>query len=761
MDVSRYDPSSQKALHLGLQLARRFGHGFLEAEHVAYSLLKLGLVYLPGFEKSDGLDVLHSHLEKTPKIYGLRKIAFGKRLDRALDLVEGRFPTQLITPKALWEEVVKQSSLLQILSQQQAQPEISPLPTPKGSPKGVKDDPDQTPPLSTKPTPQKKPSAPPKTQKKIEAFTIDLTEAAASGKLHPVHGREKELHRVLQILGRHKKNNPLLIGEPGVGKSALAEGLAWLLLHGKTSEVLRGMRVLTLDVGALLAGTKYRGEFEDRMQQLLEVASEDPGRYIFFIDEIHMIMGAGNQEGGADLANLLKPALSSGAFRCLGATTLSEYKHSIQTDPALARRFQTVLVEEPSPEEALKILTGVRGIYEEHHKVKISDEALQAAVQLSTRYLPSQKLPDKAIDLVDEAASAENLRLGTEVTVDSISKVIQERLQLTPEQWVSPDQKTYLHLEKRLAAHVFGQWGALKRLAQAIRRAKSGVSSPFHPWGSFLFWGPQGVGKQQTAQALAQDLFGSPKKLITIDLAEYSQESSTHKLLGAPPGLAGFEEGGYLCDIIMHQPFAVLYFDHVDQAHPQVLGILLQIIESGRITDWRGRVADFTNALVIFSITVQTSHLEHWSDGGSPLSWEQVLQWADDHDDLAVRQKLALIFNKPELIQLLDEIIIFRRLSPVHLTRILLGMVDELNRRLQTQNMRLRLGPHLSEHLVSLAKKSGPASLKRLFTKVVLNPLSEKILMDPKLLEGSWLVDWSPDGLEWLPDYVAKTYLAS
>jgi ATP-dependent Clp protease ATP-binding subunit ClpB len=251
--------------------------------------------------------------------------------------------------------------------------------------------------------------------------------------------------------------------------------------------------------------------------------------------------------------------------------------------------------------------------------------------------------------------------------------------------------------------------------------------------------------------------------LICIDLAEYSQESSTHKLLGAPPGLAGFEEGGYLCDIIMHQPFAVLYFDHVDQAHPQVLGILLQILESGRITDGRGRIADFTNALVIFSITVQSSHLGHWSDGGSPLSWEQVLQWAEDHDDLAVRQKLGLMINKPELIQLLDEIIVFRRLSPVHLTRILGVIVDELNHRLrlQGQNIRLRLGPHLSEHLVAQAKKSGPASLKRLFTKVVLNPLSEKILMDPKLMEGSWLVDWSPEGLEWLPDYIAKTYLAS
>lgn len=763
MDVSRYDPDSQKALHLGLQLARRYGHGYLEAEHVAYSLLKLGLVRLPGFKTTEALDVIQSHLEKSPKIYGLRKISFGKRLDRALDLVEERYTSRIVDPKGLWEEVVKQSSLLQILSQNQglAVPisggdDIDPAASvPKPKPNDIPN------PLPPKARPQGKAPAPAKKLKKIESFTIDLTDAAARGNLQPVHGREKELHRVLQILGRHKKNNPLLIGEPGVGKSALAEGLAWQLLHGKTSEVLKDMRVLSLDLGALLAGTKYRGEFEDRMQQLLEVASEDPGRYIFFIDEIHMIMGAGNQEGGADLANLLKPALASGTFRCLGATTTAEYKHSIQTDAALARRFQTVLIDEPSPEQTLKILNGIKSIYEDHHKVRISDEALLAAVQMSIRYLPGQKLPDKAIDLVDEAASAENLRLGTLVTVDSVSKVIQERLHLTPEQWSRPDKQIYLHLEKRLAKQVFGQWGALKRLAQAIRRAKSGVSNPSHPWGSFLFLGPQGVGKKQTAQALAHDLFGDPKKLIAIDLSEYSQPSSIYKLIGAPPGLAGHEEGGYLADAILHQPFSVVYFDHVDQAHPQVLGILLQIVESGRILDWRGRIADFSNALIIFAVTIQASHLEHWSDSGSTLTWEQVLQWSEANDDLSMRQKLSLILNKPELAQKLDEIIVFRKLSPVHLTRILGGIVDALNKRLQSQKIRLRLGPELINYLVSNARKSGPAALQRVFALSVLNPLSEKILLDPKLVHGSWLVELRPEGLEWQPDYVANTYLAS
>ena len=753
MDVSRYHPDMQKILHQALQLARRYGHPFLEVEHVAYCLVKGNRLGIKIKNHTLILDFLSKHLEKSPKIYGLKKIEFGRRLKAVfarLELNEG-----VINTETFWSQMILESTLLKMLVQESI-PFTSSGVVSQGNGDLVGDAPPQqyegaveTPSEGRRLKPHSKSPKNKISLKKVESFVTDLTELAESGQLTPLLGRDFEIKKILQILGRHKKNNPLLIGEPGVGKSALAEGVAWWLLHQKSSELLKRMRVLSVDIGALIAGTKYRGEFEERMRTLMDLAAEDPGRAIFFIDEVHMIIGAGNQEGGADIANLLKPALARGVFRCMAATTYAEYKQSIQRDTALVRRFQTIFIEEPTRVQAIQILRGLKSSYEKHHDVEIGDDVLEAAVELSVRYMPTQKLPDKALDLVDDAASIQSMSESStrKVTCEALAALIEEKFGIK----IRPDtsenslrRDSLIDLETRMAQKIFGQWGALRRLGKALRRVRAGLTDASRTFGNFLFVGPMGVGKYETARTLATEVFGDESRLITIDLAEFTQESSVHRLVGSPPGFLGYEDGGLLADLMKQKPFAVVFFDHLDRAHEQVLGLLGQILEDGKLIDRLGRVADFTNALVIFSITIGEPN--HRGDDSDLVSrWNDLNPWSEFWDDYGLRKKISQ-WIQSDIIHRIDEVIIFRNLSSVHLHRMLQKQVDHINEQLVQKKMQLRLGAGVAEFIVVQGKKMGAAALKKLLSHYVLDEIAERLLSEPDAMEGSWDVDRTETG---------------
>jgi ATP-dependent Clp protease ATP-binding subunit ClpB len=686
MDVSRYEFSCQKALHQGLQYARSLGHQLLEVEHVALALLRADAITMKDRVGERLKKHIENHLARAPRIYGSIKIEFGRRLDAALDSVEkSAGKSAMINERQLWDALCKQSTVLQTFLAKMAQ-EGSISKEPDGFESLIK--PKVTAAEKSK-NATKRPEATPskiseKTDKDLRQFTIDLSEQAERGDLDPVIGRDSEVRRILEILGRKKKNNPLLIGEPGVGKSAIAEGVALRIAEGSVPESMRGKRVLTLDLGAMLAGAKYRGEFEDRMKNLLKALEALEGQVILFIDEIHMLVGAGNQEGGADAANLLKPALARGELQCLGATTLDEYRKHIEKDPALERRFQPLQVEEPSKPTAVAIMRGLKPRYEIHHGVQIDDEALTAAVELSIQYITTRRLPDKAIDLMDEAASRLRLQIDSMPAVlDELRAQIQQieierkaigtgpqqkatlsildvrlekvkaehqkveniwrhhqslldqmkaaekkrqelltlyentkaqgdfdfaaRLQYdempkldvelaTIKQTLGDVQKQHsflrqvvgareiaevvaswarvpvgrllesdnqrlLEIERRIEQRVFGQSEALKKIARAVRRARVGVHDPNRPLGVFLFMGPTGVGKTETAKALAAELFTDEKKIIRIDMSEYMEQHNVARLIGAPPGYIGYGDGGELTEAVRQKPYAVVLFD--------------------------------------------------------------------------------------------------------------------------------------------------------------------------------------------------------
>ena len=499
----------------------------------------------------------------------------------------------------------------------------------------------------------------------VDAFGRDLTKLAREGKLDPVIGREKEIERVIQILSRRTKNNPCLIGEPGVGKTAIAEGLAQRIVEGNVPDILRGKRLVTLELAAVVAGTKYRGEFEERLRKLVSELRQ-AGNVMVFIDELHTIIGAGAAEGAIDASNILKPALARGELQCIGATTLDEYRKHIEKDPALERRFQPIIVGEPSKEESLAILKGLRDRYEAHHKVKITDEALEAAVKLADRYIADRFLPDKAIDLIDEAASRVRIRnytappdlkqieeklanlraekeaavrnqefelaaelrdqerkikeelaelkkeweqqIGTAdlsmVTAEDVAYIVSSWTGVPVEKLAEEESARLLNLEKILHQRVVGQDEAVKSVSKAIRRARAGLKDPKRPIGSFIFLGPTGVGKTELARALAEALFGDERAMIRLDMSEYMEKHTAARLIGAPPGYVGYEEGGQLTEQVRRKPYSVVLFDEIEKAHPDVFNVLLQILEDGRLTDGKGRTVDFRNVVVIMTSNV-------------------------------------------------------------------------------------------------------------------------------------------------------------
>ena len=625
----------------------------------------------------------------------------------------------------------------------------------------------------------------------LEQFGTDLTAKAKAGKLDPVIGRAAEIERVMQVLSRRQKNNPLLIGEPGVGKTAVVEGLAQLIVADQVPDIISGKRVITLDVSALVAGSKYRGEFEERLKKVIKEVVKD-GNIILFIDEMHTIIGAGSAEGSIDAAAILKPPLSRGELQVIGATTIKEYRKHLEKDSALARRFQTVNVKEPSEEQALRILDGLRDRYEAHHHVRYSDEALQAAVSMSSRYIQDRFLPDKAIDVLDEAGA--RMRIRNRTLPDEIRKFDDElrRVRLDKEEAASAQEferaaqlrdeekqleeqraeaekrfseesdkelaniteveiadvvsmstgvpvsnlteaeaDKLLRMEGVLHERIIGQEEAVTALSKAIRRSRSGLKDPKRPSGSFIFLGPSGVGKTELSKALAEFLFGTEDALITYDMSEYMEKHSVSRLVGSPPGYVGFDEGGQLTKAVRQRPYSVVLFDEIEKAHPDVFNILLQILEEGRLTDSQGRSVDFRNTVIIMTSNVGARQIAETAPLGFTPDSQKGL--SDKEIKSRVMSEMKKLF-RPEFLNRLDEIIVFKSLTEEQIAQIVDLMVADLRDRLIAMDMTINLTP---EARALVAKEGtdttmGARPLRRAIQRLLEDPISEQ------LLAGTW-----------------------
>jgi ATP-dependent Clp protease ATP-binding subunit ClpC len=538
----------------------------------------------------------------------------------------------------------------------------------------------------------------------LSAFSRDLTELARDGKLDPVIGRDDEIERIISILARRSKNNPVLVGEPGVGKTAIVEGLAQRIASGNVPVALRGKRVLALSLGPLVAGTKYRGEFESRVKRILDEVKRSSRDVILFIDEMHTLVGAGSAEGAPlDLSSMIKPELARGELQCIGATTFDDYRKYVESDPALERRFQPVNVDEPSVEATVGILRGLRARYAEHHRVRITDDAIEAAARLAARYIADRFLPDKAIDLVDEAAASVALaNKGTAdhppVTAEHVAAIV-TRWTGIPQSTLSESQaQQLLELEEVLGRRVIGQPHAIAAVSEAIRRSRAGLHDPRKPLGSFLFHGPNGVGKTELAKALAQALFGTENALVRIDLSEFSEAHTVSRLLGAPPGYAGHDEPGQLTEPVRRRPYCVVLFDELEKAHPDVAAILLQILDEGRITDAKGRTIDFRHALIVLTTNLPAEEFSY-----------------------------AL---KPELLNRIDDVIAFNELRLDDIESIVEIHAEGLVQRLGAHNIGLRLSPEAKRYLarVAMGAGSGARYVQRTVSHYVSTPLSTAML---------------------------------
>jgi ATP-dependent Clp protease ATP-binding subunit ClpC len=613
-------------------------------------------------------------------------------------------------------------------------------------------------------------------------FSRDLTEDASNDKLDPLIGREAEIERVVQILCRRTKNNPVLIGEPGVGKTAIVEGLAQRIIRGEVPSFLENKRILSLDLSLIVAGTKYRGQFEERLKQIMRELVENP-QYIVFIDELHTLVGAGSAEGSLDAANILKPALSRGEIQCIGATTPAEFRKSIEKDRSLERRFQAVKVPPPSEEEAVSILDGVRERYESFHQVRYSDEALQAAVYQSHRYIPDRFLPDKAIDVIDEAGARVKLRVrreqgnladwneinewsrgygdspslrhhedalvSAEVTREDVEDVIARWTGIPVNSLKEEETQKLLRIELELHKRVVSQRPAISALARAIRRSRAGLKNPLRPVGSFLFLGPTGVGKTEVARSLAQFLFSSERALIRFDMSEFMEKHSVSKLIGSPPGYVGHEEGGQLTERIKRSPYSVLLFDEIEKAHPDIFNILLQVFEDGILTDALGNSVDFKNAIIIMTSNIGARFIQK----KGTLGFQANTDASRDKMEEMVMSSVRQTFN-PEFINRLDEIIIFDQLVDGELLEVVQLQIDQINRTMNRHGFEVRLSDEARRWIVekTCADRSyGARPLRRALQKYVEDPLSEALIQGQ--LAGSSLIEVfvSGDELDFRP----------
>jgi len=622
----------------------------------------------------------------------------------------------------------------------------------------------------------------------LDEFGRDLTLAAQELRLDPVVGREKEIERVIQILARRTKNNPVLIGEPGVGKTAVAEGLAIRIVNAEVPDILDGKKVIQLDMGLLVAGTKYRGEFEERLKKIMDEIRQ-AGNVILVIDEMHTLIGAGAAEGAIDAANILKPALSRGEIQVIGATTLDEYRKYVEKDSALERRFQTVIIEEPTIDESIQIIKGLKPKYEEHHNLIISDEAIEAAVKLSSKYITDKFLPDKAIDVIDEASSKVRLKVSTlspegkelekelknlikekedairnqefekasqlrdeeadmkeqiremsqqyknehsankpTVTEEDVAQVIALMTGVPVTKLTEGETERLLHLEETLHARVIGQNEAVVAISKAIRRARVGLKSPNRPIGSFIFSGPTGVGKTELAKALAEAIFGSEDNMIRVDMSEFMEKHSTAKLIGSPPGYVGYDDGGHLTELVRKKPYSVILFDEIEKAHPDVFNIMLQILDDGRLTDAKGRHINFKNTVIIMTSNVGASMITTGSKLGFSVSNDES---KDRYEKLkeTVTEEMKKAF-RPEFLNRIDETIVFSHLSKEEIRQIVDLMLKDLFKRLSERELSVEVSDEVKDFLAKdgYSEAYGARPLRRLIQRKIEDALAEEIL---------------------------------
>ncbi|MGB9678892.1 MAG: ATP-dependent Clp protease ATP-binding subunit [Thermoanaerobacteraceae bacterium] len=781
----RFSERAQKALYLAQEEARSFYHNYVGTEHILLGLLKEEEGVASRTLKKLGVTYENTRA-KVQELIGMGNVpgdvvGYTPRAKRVLELsfTEARkFNTSYIGTEHILLGLIREGEgvAVRILMEQgidfnRMKEEIVKMLSEEpavGQGKAAKSKNTNTPTLNQ--------------------FGRDLTDYAREGKLDPVIGREKEIERVIQILSRRTKNNPVLIGEPGVGKTAVAEGLAIKIADGAIPEILKDKRVVTLDMASMVAGTKYRGEFEDRLKNVLSEVIK-AGNVILFIDEMHTLIGAGAAEGAIDASNILKPALSRGEIQVIGATTLDEYRKYIEKDAALERRFQPIVVDEPTVEETIEILKGLRDKYEAHHRVKITDEAIDAAAKLSHRYISDRYLPDKAIDLIDEAASRVRLKTVTappeikelEDRIEDLTKEkeeairtqeyekaakirddeqkLREELENLKSKWqqnslsseksvgseeiaqivslwtgipvkklAQEESERLLQLEEVLHKRVIGQDEAVASVSKAIRRARVGLKDPKRPIGSFIFLGPTGVGKTELTKALAEALFGDENAMIRFDMSEYMEKHTVSRLVGSPPGYVGFEEGGQLTEKVRRKPYSVVLFDEIEKAHPDVFNILLQILEDGRLTDSKGRTVDFKNTVIIMTSNVGANVLKKQSIlGFMPITEEDKNSYDKMKDSLMEELKKSF---RPEFLNRVDDIIVFHQLSKEDIRRITDIMIDELNKRLKENNIKLEFTEEAKDELLKEGYdvSYGARPLRRAIQKIVENQLSELML---------------------------------
>jgi len=731
-----FTPKAKKALELAIEEANNMGHGYVGTEHLLLGIVKEG--------ESAASKVLGS---------------FGIKLDQARDVT-----IELLGGQSSSSSTAKPNPFAQGIPQH-----------PGAQPTGLK----------TSKTPA------------LDAFSRDLTVLAKDNKLDPVIGRETEIERVIQILSRRTKNNPVLLGEAGVGKTAIVEGLAQKIISGNVPELLVGKRVLTLDLAGMVAGTKYRGEFEERLKAVMNELRHS-GNVIIFIDELHTLVGAGAAEGAIDASNMLKPALSRGEVQCIGASTLNEYRKHIEKDGALERRFQTIIVNPPSVEETVLILKGLRDKYEAHHKVKITDEAMREAAYLADRYITARFLPDKAIDIIDEACARIRLQSSSRpaeviavekdlekamkekesavkaqefekaaplrdrikelkikqddikklweksqgviernVTAEDIAKVVSQWTGIPVFKLEEKESVKLLNMESALRKRVVGQEEAIKSVTNAIQRSRAGLADPKKPIGSFIFLGPTGVGKTELARALAEFMFEDEKALIRIDMSEYSEKFAVSRLMGAPPGYVGFEEGGQLTEKVRRRPYSVILFDEIEKAHPEVFNVLLQVLDDGRLTDSFGRIVDFKNTVVIMTSNTGARSIDK---GGALGFKKQDDKVSYDGMKSKVMDELRKTFN-PEFLNRIDELIVFHQLTRENLTNIIELLIKKVEERLTEKKITLKLDTSAKEFLIEKGYDPvfGARPLKRAIQKYIEDPLSTEIL-NKRITEGGSVI---------------------
>ncbi len=793
----RFTEKAERAINYAQQMAMEMGHNYVGTEHLLLGLVKEGSGIASRVLQNAGVteDKVIREIEELigrGDATGKQPLGFTPRTKRVLELsfVEARrMGHNYIGTEHLLLGIMKEgeSVAVRILMDLGVDPQklftdiVRML---NEEAPGVTGAPRNNPGYANTPT--------------LNQFGRDLTEMAKEGKIDPVIGRDKEIERVIQVLSRRTKNNPCLIGEPGVGKTAIAEGLAQRIVEGNIPEILRDKRVVTLDLSSMVAGAKYRGEFEERLKKALDEIRR-AGNVILFIDEMHTIIGAGAAEGAIDASNILKPSLARGEIQVIGATTIDEYRKHVEKDAALERRFQPILVGEPTKEEALEILKGLRDKYEAHHRVKITDDALEAAVKLSDRYISDRYLPDKAIDLIDEAASRVRLRAFTAppdlkkleeqienlkkekedairnqefekaakirdeerrltgeyeklkddwnqkhqtktdtVTQDEIAEIVSTWTGIPVKRLAEEETERLMKMEEILHKRVIGQDEAVKAVSKAIRRGRVGLKDPKRPVGSFIFLGPTGVGKTELSKALAEALFGDENAMIRIDMSEYMEKHSVSKLVGSPPGYVGYEEGGQLTEKVRRKPYSVVLFDEIEKAHPDVFNILLQVLEDGRLTDSQGRTVDFRNTVIIMTSNVGARMITE----PKRLGFAAVEDKARTYEDMKnnVLGELKKTF-RPEFLNRVDEIIVFHPLDEEHIKQIVGLMLENLVNRLKQNSIELIVA---DEAKAVLAKKGfdptyGARPLRRAIQSMVEDRIAEEML-EGKIKTGDRVV---------------------